>query len=1247
MKSQLRAFVGRINRKPRGIFSALGAFAGNQAAKPTVNWLHKVVLLAGLVILQAAAHAGLPLDTAYWGRYNNGGQCATEGGECAKLDSPTEACQIAMPGASAVGVVSTEHPQDSFNCTSANPFGVNCSNANNDCQAPYHAYRVRFCPANSTPAGTVCNCKQGFEEVNGKCVQKQCCDTVGNPASPANGAKAETLVVYRGPHGFELTLTFGTFNEFAGRFGRHWRDSFDREIRVDGTAVQAHRPSGAVYRFSLASGVWVPDADVDDRLVELQNPPGTRTGWTLTAANGDEVETYDAAGRLVSIKSRHGLTQTLTYSDGTPGPDGAWYEYNPDGTWTPRVLPAGKLVRVTDHFGRVLRLWHTASRVFAVDHGHGSGQTYSFTYSYIQRLQTVKFPDNATRTYVYNEPAHTGGAVLVDVITGIVDENGDRFATFKYDSERRVIQTERAGGALRHTLTYGTGSTTVTGPLGAVRTYNFDLNLGAFRNTSITGAACPDCGPAAQTFDANNNVASRTDWNGNRTNYSYDLTRNLETSRTEGLTSAGATTPQTRTITTAWHSTYRLPVQIAEPLRITTFAYGEPTDSNPGNRGSLLSKTVQATTDTNGSQGLSATPTGTPRTWTYTYNAIGLVLTVNGPRTDVTDTTTYTYHADNDPDLGKRGNVATITNAAGHVTSFTSYNGHGQPLTVVDANGLTTTMTYDIRQRLKTRTVGTETTSYDYDNAGQLTKVTLPDGSFLSYTYDDAHRLTAIDDNLGNRIAYTLDAMGNRTLEEVRDPTNALAQTRSRVFSNLNRLFQELGAQSQTTEYTYDDQGNVLTVKDPLNRITANQYDALNRLKQVTSPAPISAVTQYAYNGLDALAQVTDPRSLATGYTVDGLGNLTQQVSPDTGTTTNTYDAAGNLLTQTDAKSQVTTYAYDALNRVTLITFHDGSKQAYAYDQGTNGTGRLSSITETNPSNQVTSVIAYAYDQHGRMTSETRTVNGVQYVLGYQYNSAGKLDQLTYPSGRTVSYSFDSLGRVSGVTTTKSGGTAQTVVSGVAYHPFGGVKGYTLGNGQVYTRGIDLDGRISSYTLGSQSFAIGYDDASRISFINDIGTPANSNTYGYDNLDRLTSAVLPATPYSYSYDAVGNRTSRTAGTSTDNYTYSSTSNRIASITPASGPVRNFGFDNNGSTTADGINTFVYDVRGRMVQSVSTVGTTTYQVNALGQRIRKTNSFGDTVFQYDTNGRLIAENDAGGTLKRELIYLGDMPVAVFQ
>ena len=63
--------------------------------------------------------------------------------------------------------------------------------------------------------------------------------------------------------------------------------------------------------------------------------------------------------------------------------------------------------------------------------------------------------------------------------------------------------------------------------------------------------------------------------------------------------------------------------------------------------------------------------------------------------------------------------------------------------------------------------------------------------------------------------------------------------------------------------------------------------------------------------------------------------------------------------------------------------------------------------------------------------------------------------------------------------------------------------------------------------------------------------------------------------------------------------------------------------------------------------MSAIGTTNYQVNSLGQRIRKTNTQGDTVFHYDAQGRLIAESGASGHVRKEYIYLGDIPVAVIQ
>jgi len=158
---------------------------------------------------------------------------------------------------------------------------------------------------------------------------------------------------------------------------------------------------------------------------------------------------------------------------------------------------------------------------------------------------------------------------------------------------------------------------------------------------------------------------------------------------------------------------------------------------------------------------------------------------------------------------------------------------------------------------------------------------------------------------------------------------------------------------------------------------------------------------------------------------------------------------------------------------------------------------------------------------------------------------------------------------------------------------------------------------------------------------------ANPNTYTYDELDRLKSAALPNVPFTYAYDAVGNRSSKTVGSVTDTYTYDGTSNRLSSITPQGGAARNFSFDANGSTTNDGLNQYTYDTRGRMVSSTGALGATTYQVNALGQRIRKTNPSLDRVYLYDTRGRLIAETDPGGGLKREYLYLNDIPLAVIQ
>lgn len=448
------------------------------------------------------------------------------------------------------------------------------------------------------------------------------------------------------------------------------------------------------------------------------------------------------------------------------------------------------------------------------------------------------------------------------------------------------------------------------------------------------------------------------------------------------------------------------------------------------------------------------------------------------------------------------------------------------------------------------------------------------------------------------------------------------------------------------TNYEYDANGNLTKMTDGLGHATVQQYDALNRLTQQSQPHPSTANAQLGtintqYNAIDQVTTVTDPRSLATTYAPNAYGEVLTLSSPDTGATSNTYDDAGNLKTKTDAKGQLTTYNYDALNRLTQAVYAGGQTITYAYDQGINGAGRLTGITDS------TGTTAYSYDTRGRVTSEARTINTVTYTTTYAYNIAGQLSGVAYPTGLVLTYTRDSLGRVNQISSTKNNQT-QVLASNITYQPFGGVKSFTYGNGSTHSRSFDTDSRLASYTLGTKTINIDYDLASRIIAATNAANSTDTKTYAYDNLDRLTSFIAPSTNQGYGYDLTGNRTSLTIGANNYTNTIAATSNRLTQMT---GPTaKTNSFDNNGSITADTVNQFNYDSRGRLTQSITALGTTNYGINALGQRVLKTRTGTNpinTVYHYDLNGQQIAETDTQGAIKQETIYLGNMPLAVMQ
>jgi len=1020
----------------------------------------------------------------------------------------------------------------------------------------------------------------------------ECPARVGNPINLLDGCKVQREVDYQPltPGAIEVvryytsagSVRFAAAPEAATDY---WRTTWDRRVLVPRGAstvlAYAQRADGSLHVF-MANGRELLNAQGGgSALIErLTDTAGALAGWRLTTADSD-VELYDAAGRLQSATLRAGWAYTLAY-----GAD-------------------GRLATVTDARGAVVTFTYDAV-------GRPSGfvapgnRACIYGYDGKGRLISVTYPDNAVRTYHYED------ANFLHALTGITDENGARFATWTYDSIGRATSSAHAAGAEAVTLypgayspTSNEGRTIVVDAFGTTRTYSYQAAAGLLRINRVT-RSCTGCvgASAIYAFDPNGNVSSYTDFNGNRTTYTFDLARNLELARADAAGTALA-----RTTTTQWHPVFRLPTRITAPSSVS--GVSEVTDLDYDGQGNLVQKRVTS--------GTSA------RRWTMTYNARGQVLRVDGPRTDAVDVTAYTYYPMTAACVGCRGNVSSTTNAVGHVTTFDDYDLDGRPVRITDPNGVVTTSVYDLRGRLRTRTVdagspAAETTKFDYDKAGQLIKVTKPDGAFLRYQYDDAHRLTEVTDGEYNVHQYTLDAMGNRIREDVFDPADRPVKARQRSYDALNRLYSEIGAAGQASTFQYDGNGNLVRSADPLARITTFGYDALNRL--LTSTDPVGGITRYGYDAMDRLVSVRDPIGLTTTYTYDGLGNLTRLASPDTGISTFVMDVTGNVVGATDARGVAASYAYDALNRQTLATYGDGNV-ALEYDNtGTGGSyarGRLTGIADSSGTTR------YTYDALGRVLRKSQTIGADAsmrtFSVSYRH-AAGRTTGLTYPSGRSLGYGFDAQGRITDITM-----DGRTILSGIGYFPFGGVQAWTWANGQSYRRSFDADGRIAALTLGPDALTYG----------------SETWTFGYDGLNRLTSAVLPpGEALAYLYDANGNRKQETRAGATTNYTYVAGSNRLQSL--AGAVAKDFAYDATGNLTSNGSVTFTFDGRGRLTQSSSGHS---YAINGLGQRVAKSGPgvvTGTNYFVYDESGHLIGEYDTAGSVRQELVYLADTPVA---
>jgi RHS repeat-associated protein len=1031
--------------------------------------------------------------------------------------------------------------------------------------------------------------------------------TAGNPISVCTGNKFEMVTDYTtaGQNPLAFIRYYNALGESYAPgppLGTNWRSNYDRYLTIltSPAGAVAERADGQVVGFNVSGGVGTPDSDVDLTLVQ------SGSNWVLTDSD-DTVETYgppDSTShcQLLTIKARDGYTQTLSYNSN------------------------GQLTTVTDSYNRTLTLAYASGLLTTVTTPDGLVLTYAYNSSGLtsgdDRLVSVSYSTSSatSQTYLYENTS------FPFALTGIIDEDDNRFATWTYDGFGRGTSSQYAGGANLTTISYGVDGSgnpvnTVTNALGQQTVYKFAILQSLPKVTEMDRVASSTTAAATRlfTYDTNGYLASQTDWNGVLTNY-VNNARGEPTSITEAVGTA-----QQRVTTTTYLSTFHLPSQIVGPLTTTNFTY----DSS----GDLLTRSLVDTTTFT----VPYPTNGVTRTWTYTWSNF-LLASIQGPRGAPNELLQFGYDAG--------GALTGITNGLGQFTYIPQHTPGGLPLAVVDPNGVTRQLTYDARQRLLTdsiyETSGSLTTTYAYDPVGDRTGVTLPDGAALTYSYDHAHRLTGITDLFNNQIAYTLDALGDRTQTAILNSSSTTTYTNHATFDALGRKLTEIGGAGQTTAFAYDNVGNVLSTRDSLGRVTTQTFDALNRLTTITQPN--SAVTTLAYDAGDKINSVTDPSSNQTTYVNDGFGDRIQEVSPDRGTTVYHYDLGANLTQRVDAASTVTNHTYDALDRILTTTYPGGSAEdvAYTYDAGCgcNSIGRLSSLTDAVGS------LTFAYNRRGLVIQTTRTNGSAVLTTAYSYDPASRIASITYPSGLAATYGRDAMGRITSVGAVNPNiSLSASVVSGIAYEPFGSPTALTYGNGIAETRSYDLDYRETGLTAvlsGTpvQSLAYAYDPNDNVSTIADSVTSANSQAFGYDVLNRLVTAAG-----GYSLTAAS-----------QSYAYTSGTNQLSTVTDGSTTVHQFAYSATGNVTQDNRAGTVFNIGYNQADRLATVqqGTSpvaSYGYDAFGQRLLKSlpgSPATITLYQYDQFGHQIEDSDistGSPSPHADYIYLGDQPIGL--
>ncbi len=842
-------------------------------------------------------------------------------------------------------------------------------------------------------------------------------------------------------------------------------------------------------------------------------------------------------------------------------------------------------------------------------------------------IPNVGIPLTFTRYYISNSASDVG------LGQGWTDTYGD---TMVVQSDGNVLWTDSEGD--QYTFTPN-GSGGYTDPAGLFGTLT--MGSGGFVWTDTHGDI--------RAFNSAGRLAEIEDANGNSLIISYDADGNLESvqdgadpSRELTFTSSnGHITSMTDFTGRTWTYTYDTAVNSSgQTIYLLTSCTSPSDDDTP------TDSTEYGYAESGALTGLMTSITDSEKGTSVLINYYP-----NGQAYSVTDpdgNTEYFFY-----DKGAHETTYINANGQAQVDEFNS-----QGLTVKQINPDQTQVTSVWSNGLlqsQTDAMG-RTSIYEYDSNGNLIEYTAPDGiqtvtqyssdfnlptqitvggvATTTYTYDDHGNVTSITDAMGDETTMTYYADG--LLESITSPDGNVAgaigdYTTTYTYNNAGQVLTATTGLPSTTTNTYDDRGDLTSTTDPDGNTTSYSYDLLGRLLTTTGPDPdgsgpeTSAVFSTSYNLPNEETIETDPLGNETETYTDGDDRVVKIADPDGTFTSNTYDAVGNLIASTNESGQTTQYIYNNENRLIETLYPDGTSTSTTY----NADGQVTSSTDTDGN-----VTQYAYNAGGQLASVT---NALGQVTSYTYDDLGNVATVTDPAG-TTTYTRDLLGRI---TETDAPGN---VITTTEYDADGNIIDQTLYNVTGLSP-IPTDPQTLPASRQETTQAL-YDVLDRPIEVIDPGGNITYTTYNAD--DQVTSTTnASGAVTTYTYDDAGRLISETSpnpdglGTITTNSTYDADNNLI-SQTDGLGNTTTYTYNDMNELVSETqpapstgaaapVTTYQYNVDGQQTALTDPDNNTTfYTYNSVGEQVKEVNATGGTwTYQYDNNGNLISTTDADG------------------